>query len=179
MTAQILPGSPYPIGATPGPGGVNFSVFADKADAIELLFFDRVDGPPTRVIRLDPRRVHRTYHYWHVCVPDAQPGQIYAYRAIGPCSPERGLWYDPDKVLLDPYGRAVAVPAGYNREAARQPGDNSATAMKNVVVDSSAYDWEGDQPLRRPIPQTVIYEMHVRGFTQHPSSRRADGCDAR
>ena len=139
---------------------------------VELLFFDRVDGPPTRV---DPARIplhHRTYHYWHVCVPDAQPGQIYAYRAIGPHSPERGLWYDPDKVLLDPYGRAVAVPAGYNREAASQPGDNAATAMKNVVVDSSAYDWEGDQPLRRPIPQTVIYEMHVRGFTQHPSSGR-------
>ena len=174
MTAQILPGSPYPIGATPGPGGVNFSVFADQADAIELLFFARVDGPPTRVIRLDPRepagRDHHTYHYWHVCVPDAQPGQIYAYRAIGPNAPERGLCYDADKVLLDPYGRAVAVPAGYNREAARQPGDNSATAMKNVVVDSSAYDWEGDQPLRRPIPQTVVYEMHVGGFTRHPNS---------
>ena len=103
-------------------------------------------------------------------MPDAQPGQIYAYRVIGPNAPERGLCYDADKVLLDPYGRAVAVPAGYNREAARQPGDNSATAMKNVVVDSSAYDWEGDQPLRRPIPQTVVYEMHVGGFTRHPNS---------
>jgi pullulanase/glycogen debranching enzyme len=119
MTVQILPGSPYPIGATPGPGGVNFSVFADKADAIELLFFDRVDGPPTRVIRLNPHepagRDHHTYHYWHVCVPDARPGQIYAYRAIWPYAPERGIWYDPDKVLLDPYGRAVAVPAGASK----------------------------------------------------------------
>ncbi len=174
MRTQIQPGSPYPIGATPGPGGVNFSVFADKADGVELLFFDRVDGSPTRVIRLEGNgpeaRRHRTYHYWHVLVPDAAPGQIYAYRAIGPNAPERGLCYDRDKVLLDPYGRAVAVPSSYSRDAARLPGDNATTAMKNVVVDPSAYDWEGDQPLRRPVPQTVIYEMHVGGFTRHPSS---------
>jgi isoamylase len=169
VTTDIQPGSPYPIGATPGVGGVNFSVFADKADAVELLFFDRVDGPPTRVIRLDPPQ-HRTCHYWHVLVPDARPGQIYAYRASGPDAPERGLCYDADKVLLDPYGRAVAVPASYNRDAARRPGDNAATAMKNVVADTARYDWEDDQPLRRPIPQTVIYEMHVGGFTRHPSS---------
>jgi isoamylase len=170
MTGHLQPGSPHPIGATPGPGGVNFSVFADKADAVELLFFDRVDDlQPREVIRLDPLR-HRTYHYWHVFVPDARPGQIYAYRAIGPNAPERGVCYDADKVLLDPYGRAVAVPAAYSREAAIRPGDNAATAMKNVVVDSSAYDWEGDRPLRHPIPQTVIYEMHVAGFTRHPNS---------
>jgi isoamylase len=170
MTTHLQPGSPDPIGATPGPVGVNFSVYADKADIIELLLFDRVDdSQPRQVMRLDPLQ-HRTYHYWHVLVPDAQPGQIYAYRAIGPNAPERGLRYDADKVLLDPYGRGVAVPASYSREAASRPGDNTATAMKSVVVDSSVYDWEGDQPLRRPIPQTVIYEMHLAGFTRHPSS---------
>jgi len=78
--------------------------------------------------------------------------------------------FDPAKVLLDPYGRGVVVPGRYSREAARREGDNAATAMKSVVVDSSAYDWEGDAPLRRSSAHTVVYEMHVRGFTRHPSS---------
>ena len=75
-----------------------------------------------------------------------------------------------DKVLLDPYGRGVVVPEGYRRDAARRDGDNAARAMKSVVVDPSAYDWEGDVALRRPSARTVVYEMHVRGFTRHPSS---------
>jgi len=170
MSINLQPGAAIPIGATARPGGVNFSVFADKAEAVELLLFDGVDDPqPAQVFRLDPRR-HRTYNYWHAFVPGVQPGQIYAYRAHGPNAPERGLRYDADKVLLDPYGRCVAMPAAYSREAAGRAGDNAATAMKSVVVDSSGYDWQGDQPLRRPIPQTVIYEMHLAGFTRHPSS---------
>ena len=78
--------------------------------------------------------------------------------------------FDRDKVLLDPYGRGVVVPKDYSREAARREGDNAATAMKSVVVDPRAYDWEGDAPLKRPSARTIIYEMHVRGFTRHPSS---------
>jgi glycogen operon protein len=175
MPTDLQPGSAFPIGATLRPGGVNFSVYADKADAVELLLFDGVDDArPAQVFRLDARR-HRTYHYWHAFVPGVQAGQIYAYRALGPNEPQRGLCYDAEKVLLDPYGRCVAMPAAYSRGAAGRPGDNAATAMKSVVVDSAGYDWEGDQPLRRPIPQTVIYEMHVAGFTRHPSSGVAQG----
>ena len=170
MSKNLQPGTATPIGATATPSGVNFSVYADKAEAVELLLFDSADDlQPAQVFRLNPRQ-HRTYHYWHVFVSGIRAGQLYAYRAIGPNAPERGLCYDADKVLLDPYGRAVAVPAAYSREAARVPGDNAATAMKSVVVDSSAYDWEGDRPLRLPIPQTVVYEMHVAGFTRHPNS---------
>ena len=98
------------------------------------------------------------------------PGQIYAYRAHGPFAPERGLRFDGDKVLLDPYGLSVAVPGWYDRIAASIRGGNAAVAMKSVVADPSRYDWEGDRPLRRPFAQTVIYELHVRGFTRHPSS---------
>jgi isoamylase len=170
MTTKLQPGSAFPIGATPRPGGVNFSVYADKAAAVELLLFDGLDDArPAQVFRLDPGQ-HRTYHYWHAFVPGVQAGQIYAYRAIGPHAPEQGLRYDADKVLLDPYGRCVAMPTAYSREAASRPGDNAATAMKSVVVDNASYDWEGDRPLRRPIPQTVIYEMHLAGFTRHPNS---------
>src|SRR5688572_118218 len=114
MTAAIQLGSPFPLGATPDAGGVNFSVYANHADAVELLLFDRADAAPARVIRLDPAR-HRTYHYWHARIPDLRPGQLYAYRALGPDAPERGLIHDPDKALLDPYGRAVAMPAAYSR----------------------------------------------------------------
>jgi glycogen operon protein len=82
--------------------------------------------------------------------------------------------FDATKLLLDPYGRGVAVPRDYSREAAQRPGDNCATAMKSVVIDPSAYDWNGDVPLRHPSSRTIIYEMHVRGFTRHPSSGLED-----
>src|SRR4029453_10411763 len=171
MTSQSpKTGTSAPLGATVTPSGVNFSVFSKRATAIELLLFDDVEAAaPSRVIRLEPRE-HRTYHYWHVLVPDLQPGQVYAYRAHGPFAPERGLRFDPEKVLIDPYGLAVALPACYDREAASGPGDNCAVAMKSVVAAPEAYDWEGDLPLRTPFARTFIYEMHVRGFTQHASS---------
>lgn len=163
-------GRSAPLGATVVDGGVNFSLYSRTASRVELLLFDRVDDIlPVRAVRLDPAE-NRTYHYWHVFVPDIVPGQIYAYRVDGPAVPERGLRFDPAKVLLDPYGRGVAVPKGYDREAAKTPGENIATAMKSVVVDPSAYDWEGDKPLQRLSARTIIYEMHVRGFTRHPSS---------
>jgi glycogen operon protein len=149
---------------------VNFSVFARDCSAIELLLFDHVDdGTASRIIRFDPRQ-NRTYHYWHTFVPDIGAGQLYGYRVAGPYDPQRGLLFDSDKLLLDPYGRAVAVPAGYDRSAACLPGDNLAQAMKSVVADPRGYDWEGDAPLKRPYSRTVIYEMHVAGFTKHPSS---------
>jgi isoamylase len=163
-------GRSFPLGATIVEGGVNFCIFSRTASAIELLLFDGAcDAEPVRVIRLDAPR-HRTYHYWHAFVPELRAGQVYAYRAVGPFDPARGLRFDPAKVLLDPYGRAVVVPTGYDRLAASRPGENTKVAMRSVVVDPKAYDWEGDAPLRRPFAATVIYEMHVAGFTRHPSS---------
>jgi glycogen operon protein len=162
--------SAAPLGATPEAGGVHFSVFSKNAERLELLLFDKAGtARPAEVIPLDAER-HRTYHYWHVFVRDLEPGQIYAYRAYGPNAPDRGLRFDAQKVLLDPYGLAVAVPDGYDRDAACRPGDTAATAMKSVVADTSLYDWEDDKPLQRPFIETVIYELHVRGFTRHPSS---------
>ena len=147
MNRDIKQGQSFPLGATIYPDGVNFSIYSKSCEAMELLLFDAVDDPlPARVIRLDPRKNHRTFHYWHVFVPDVTPGQIYAYRAHGPFEPHRGLRYDSSKVLLDPYGRSVAVPENYDREAAVSPGDNTASAMKSMVVDLSKYDWEGDRP---------------------------------
>ncbi len=163
-------GHSFPLGATILSGGVNFSVFSRQANRVELLLFDcAAAAQPTRVIDLDPR-THRTYHYWHAFVPGTGAGQVYAYRAFGPFDPGQGLRFDPSKVLLDPYGRAVVVPEAYCRRQASQHGESEAVAMKSVVVDPAAYDWEGDAPLRRSFASTVIYEMHVAGFTRHPSS---------
>jgi glycogen operon protein len=163
-------GASSPLGATVLPGGVNFSAFSKHATGIELLLFDHpADATPSRVISLDPR-TNRTYHYWHTFVRGVGPGQIYAYRAHGPFAPDKGLRFDAGKVLLDPYGLAVAVPDGYDRVAACRPGVNSAVAMKSVVADTSRYDWEGDRPIQRPFVETVIYELHVGGFTRHRNS---------
>jgi len=163
-------GRSHPLGATVVSGGVNFSIFSRGASSVELLFFEREDDErPARVIPLDPAD-NRTYHYWHAFVRGARPGQIYGFRVDGPFDPASGSRFDRRKLLLDPYGRAVLVPKNYGRAPAASDGDNTATAMKSVVVDPRTYDWEGDEPLRRPSARTIVYEMHVRGFTRHPSS---------
>ncbi len=163
-------GSPHPLGARVLAGGTGFSVFSRNARSVELLLYDGVDdAEPARVIALDPK-TNRTYHYWHTFVPGVGAGQIYAYRAHGPSIGALGARFDGDKVLIDPYGRAVAEPTDYRRVAAASPGRNDVHAFKSVVSDVDAYDWQGDTPLRRPFAQTIIYELHVRGFTKHPSS---------
>jgi glycogen operon protein len=167
---KLSPGKSFPLGATVSPEGVNFSVFSKSSTGMELLLFDHFEAPePAHIIRLDPK-VNRTFYYWHVFVAGLKSGQVYAYRADGPFEPSEGMRFDKHKLLLDPYGRCVAVPESYDRNAAALPGDNAAVAMRSVVVDLGAYDWEGDAALKRPFPQTVIYEMHVGGFTRHTSS---------
>jgi glycogen operon protein len=169
MEPDMPAGRSSPLGATIVDGGVNFSLYARNATRVELLLFDRIAAAPSHVVPIDPA-LGRAYHYWHVFVPGVHAGQIYAYRVDGPSVPECGLRFDSSKVLLDPYGRGVVVPRSYNRQAAAGRGDNAATAMKNVVIDPGAYDWEGDSPLGRRSARTVIYELHVRGFTRHSNS---------
>ena len=121
MNRKVTTGKSAPVGATPTDRGVNFSIFSRHASGVELLFFDQEDDShPARVICLDAS-VNRTYYYWHVLVPEVQPGQIYAYRMAGPFDPGSGLRFDPAKVLLDPYGRGAVVPKNYSREAACSP----------------------------------------------------------
>ncbi len=170
MNHQTLPGQSFPLGATLRDGGVNFSVFSKHAEWIELLLFNSdADAQPSQVIRLDPAK-NKTYYYWHVFVPGLQPGQLYGYRVHGPYKPEQGLRFDGGKVLVDPYSRSVMYDSQYDRERAKGPWENTAHAMKSVVVDTQDYDWENDTPINRPFSQSIIYEMHVGGFTRHPSS---------
>jgi isoamylase len=170
MNHSIRDGTSAPLGASVCPGGVNFSVFSKDASAIDLLLFaDERAIEPADTITLDPD-VNRSYHYWHVFVAGLLPGQVYGYRAHGLFHPQQGRRFDREKLLLDPYGLAVAVPDVYNRDAAIRRGNNAAVAMRSVVANPAAYDWEGDAPLQRPYTETIIYELHVGGFTRHPNS---------
>src|SRR4051812_37779301 len=169
-TELLNAGQSSPLGANVITGGVNFSIFSRTATGMELLLFDAADdAKPSRTIALDPVK-NRSYYYWHTFIPKLEAGQIYAYRGAGPMDPSRGLRFDPTKILLDPYGKGTVVPKSYDRAAGAREGCNAAVAMKSVVVDATGYDWEGDAPLHRPCSRTIIYEMHVRGFTRHPSS---------
>src|SRR5581483_10434691 len=138
----------------------------------ELLLFGAHDTPrPSQVITLDPF-VNKTFHFWHVFVRGLPTGSHYAYRVDGPFDESAGHRFNRNKVLIDPYARGNTNEL-WNRDAARGPDDNVATSMRSVVIDTSAYDWQGDQPLRHPMEDTVVYEMHVRGFTRSPTSNVA------
>ena len=166
---SVEPGSPHPLGATPGEDGVNFSLFSGNATGVELLLFDAHDAPaPVQRIRLDPFS-NKTFHFWHVLVRGLPAGTHYAYRVDGPFNPAAGHRFNANKVLIDPYSRGNTNDL-WNRAAGCGPDDNLAASMRSVVIDTAGYDWEGDRPPARPIENTIIYEMHVRGFTQSPTS---------
>lgn len=151
-------------------GGVNFSLFSINATGMELLLFSAHDAPePFQVIRLDPY-VNKSFHFWHVFVCGLEAGAHYAYRVDGPFDPASGHRFNKNKALIDPYARGN-TDSVWKRATACGPADNVATSMRSVVIDTTDYDWEGDRPLNRPMEDTIIYEMHVRGFTQSSHSR--------
>ena len=173
----IEPGSPHPLGATPDEEGVNFSVFSDRATAVELLLFGEHDDlEPFLVVQLDPAK-HKTFQLWHVYVKGLEPDTHYAYRVDGPRDLSgRGDRYNRNKVLIDPHSKGNTNIL-WDRVLACNPDDNLTTSMRSVVIECGDYDWEGDLPLKRPMNETIIYELHVRGFTiasssgcQHPGT---------
>ena len=163
------PGSPHPLGPTVTPEGVNFAVFSQHATGMELCLFDSATAQrPFQTLRLDPVE-NRCFHFWHVFLPGAKPGLHYGWRVAGPEDPGAGHRFDAEKLLIDPYARGNTT-ALWDRAAACRPGDNTGAAMRSVVIDPGGYDWEGDRPLNRPMSETIIYEMHVGGFTRDASS---------
>ena len=159
-----------PLGAVVARDGVHFSVYSRSAQRVELLLFDGVDdAQPARILPLSVE-ARSADGVWRLFVPGIGAGQLYGWRAHGESAPEKGQRFDGEKVLLDPYTRAVAGAARYDRRAASQPGDNGAHAFKSVVTDPLRYDWTGDAPPKRSWHETVIYELHVGGFTRHPSA---------
>src|SRR5215469_12350 len=168
---HIWPGAAYPLGATWDGSGTNFALFSEVADRVELCLFDD-GGAETRLALTEVDGF-----VWHCYLPGVGPGQRYAYRVTGPYDPRRGHRCNPAKLLLDPYGKAVAGSVrwddallGYRRGAPDQRSDtDSAPFMPRNVVINPYFDWTGDRKLRTPYHETVIYEAHVRGLTmRHP-----------
>jgi len=180
---SVRSGVPYPLGATVRGAGVNFALFSRHAIGVRLDLFDRVYAAiPTRTIILDATR-NKTGDIWHVWLEDLLPGQLYGFRVAGPYAPHAGHRFNFEKLLVDPYSTAIAAvpgqdfslsvgydPSHPNSDLAISEIDNAATAPKSVVTHSD-FDWKGDQPLRRSWESTVIYEVHVRGYTVHPSAK--------
>lgn len=163
-------GRTYPMGASFLNGGVNFCLYSRLATSVELLLFaDLTDNEPESITLNE--RYHHSGHYWHIWIEGIKPGQLYGYRVHGPYVPEKGLYYDASKVLLDPYAQSVCRPETYDRGMACEFGvDNVGHSFLGAVVDHKGFDWQETGHISRPLSETVIYEMHVKGFTANPNS---------
>jgi glycogen operon protein len=176
MDKKILPGKPYPLGATYDGKGINFAIYSETASDIELCLFDDIGQPQTASYRLP----EYTRYVRHGYLPGLKPGQLYAYRAHGKFKPEEGLRFNPAKVLIDPYAKAIAGRMDWNAPIFSYPLDNpeadlafddrdNATGVPKSVVIDDQFNWEGDTQLKIPWNDMIIYEVHVRGFTmKHP-----------
>jgi isoamylase len=161
----IWPGQPYPLGARAVSGGVNFALFSEHATQVELCLFDTIQpcGEARRIVLPE-----QTAHVWHGFLPDVRPGQIYGFRVHGPYDPSQGHRFDPSKVLLDPYARTIARDVQWDDAVLEHGRDTAPFAPLARVVDT-AFDWDGDRAPRTPWHETLVYELHVKGFTrQHP-----------
>jgi glycogen operon protein len=176
---EIWPGTPFPLGATWNGDGTNFALFSENAERVELCLFDDA-GNEERIELTD-----RTVHHWHAFLPGVGPGQRYGYRVHGRYQPEDGFRFNPIKLLIDPYAKAIEGPIRFEEAnvlpyvpdpsdtADLEPDDeDDAEAIPKSLVIDPHFDWEDDRPPNRPWNQTVIYEAHVRGFTKtHPQVR--------
>jgi isoamylase len=170
LTYSCKSGSPYPHGAKVMESGVNFAISSRHATHVELLLFASDDSPqPFQTIVLDKDSNH-TFFSWHVLVENLPAGTWYAWRLDGPSlAREAGLRFDIEKVLLDPWAKAVSTRL-WQRQLACVRGDNCHASMRAAVVDENQYDWEGDTPLAIRSEKAIIYELHVGGYTRHASS---------
>ncbi|HEV8540099.1 MAG TPA: glycogen debranching protein GlgX [Nitrospiraceae bacterium] len=174
---RVWPGRSYPLGATWDGEGVNFALFSENATAVELCLFDEHDqGHESHRIQI----TERTDQVWHVYLPEVRPGQFYGYRVHGPYDPVAGHRFNPAKLLIDPYAKALSgfvkwsdtmfgyQMGGEDADLVRDDRDNAGQVPKSVVIEQ-AFSWGDDRLLKTPWEKTVIYEVHVKGFTmRHP-----------
>ena len=176
MSNQILPGRPYPLGATWDGAGTNFAIYSAHAESVELCLFDQPNAPESSRIRLP----ERTTYVWHGYIHGLQPGHLYGYRVHGPFQPNDGLRFNANKLLIDPYAKALSGQVDWKSSIfPYQPGNgdadlsfdenDDAAGMQKCVVVNPYFDWEQDRPLSIPLSDSIIYELHVKGFTKcHP-----------
>jgi len=178
MGRNIRAGSCFPQGATLFEDGVNFAIYSKYAEGVDLLLFDQPhDIKPTDVIPMNSR----SFFVWHCFVEGIAPGELYAYRVKGPYQPQNGMRFNPNRLLTDPYAKAITGKfmtgpwhLGYNPSSnladfSFNVLDNAGGAPKCIVIDDR-FDWEGDVPPRIPLQGTIIYEAHLKGLTAHHSS---------
>ncbi|CAN5900377.1 hypothetical protein BH24BAC1_BH24BAC1_18640 [soil metagenome] len=177
MDTTVYPGHPYPLGATYEGEGVNFALFAENADGVDLCLFN---STLEEVESVKIRITERTHHVWHVYIPELKPGQLYGYRVYGPYEPGMGHRFNPNKIVIDPYAKAIAgtlqwhdalfgYQVGHPDEDLSFSQIDSAPYIPKCVVIDPQFDWEGVKAPNIPFHKTVIYETHVKGFTQlHP-----------
>ncbi len=180
-TPQTKPGKPYPLGATFDGEGVNFALFSENATGVYVCLYDAAD--PSRETAMIPV-TERTELVWHIYVDGLQPGQLYGFRVDGPYDPQAGHFFNPNKLLLDPYAKAINAPVNHNndwlgydyedgeddRHRVMSATDSGPSMPKSVVIDDKTFDWEDDAAPAIPMHRSVVYEMHVKGFThQHPT----------
>jgi len=175
LSRELWPGRPFPLGPTWDGQGTNFSLFSEHAERVQLCLFDGDDEERVEM-------ANHTAHNWHVYLPGVGPGQRYGYRVHGPYEPEQGLRFNPFKLLIDPYAKAIeggidfgaanVLPYVPDPDGVRDDADlefddeDDANAIPKCVVVDERFDWEGDRPPQRPWSETVIYETHVKGFTK-------------
>ena len=177
----LWPGAPYPLGPSADGGGINFALFSEHAERVDLCLFDEQSGRQTAAMALP----EQTGQIWHGYLPRAKPGLLYGYRVHGPYQPRKGLRFNPNKLLIDPYAKCLhgalqwddavfGYRIGDDREdPAMDERDSAAFVPKCRVIDPS-FDWEGDRPPAVPWDETLIYEVHVKGFTnRHPDVPQA------
>ena len=176
---DVWPGAPFPLGAAWDGQGTNFAVFSEHAERVELCLFDG-DDQEVRVPFTE-----RTAYHWHAYLPGVGPGQRYGYRVHGPYDPGRGNRFNPAKLLLDPYSKSIEgpirfreanvlpyVPNGSPDDDLEPDDEDDADAIPKCVVIDPHFDWENDRPPNIPLHESVIYEVHVKGFTKlHPGVR--------
>ena len=177
MSIVSYPGQPYPLGATWDGEGVNFALYAENATSVELCLFD---APKDAAERDCVKLADRNNHVWHIYLPGIKPGQLYGYRIDGPFEPNEGHRFNRNKVLIDPYAKAIAGTVSWHdslfgyemghpdQDLSFNAADSAPFIPKSVVIDGQ-FDWENDKPLKTPYHESIIYETHVKGFTQlHP-----------
>ncbi|MEX1241969.1 MAG: glycogen debranching protein GlgX [Cyclobacteriaceae bacterium] len=178
MNIKKYPGVPYPLGATWDGQGVNFALFAENATGVELCLFDKGMGETQSAI---VEMTERTHQMFHAYLPEVGSGQLYGYRVHGPYDPENGHRFNPAKLVIDPYAKAIAgtiewddslfgYEVGNHEEDLKISNTDSAPFIPKSVVVNNNFDWEGDRPPKIPYHQSIIYETHVKGFTKmHPA----------
>src|SRR5688572_9974047 len=171
--SKLWKGHAYPLGATWSGDGVNFALFSENATGVELCLFDRLGATETERVRF----TERANFVWHGFMPKLRPGQLYGYRVYGPHEPQNGHRFNPNKVLLDPYAKAIAGRVDWSEEmfgyhighadgdVSMDMRDNAARVPKSIVVDS-VFSWGTDLRPGRQLDETVIYEVHVKGFSK-------------